>query len=81
MPVRFIEDRLENMRGGDMQGPDRIFDMSVAFDGDGTIRALKIRALDDVGAYAGRAPFQLGKPVSAICGPYRIGSVEYEPTR
>ena len=79
MPVRFIEDRLENMRGGDMQGPDRIFDMQAAFDNDGTVRALKIRALDDVGAYAGRAPLQLGKPVTAICGPYRIAAVAYEP--
>jgi len=79
MPVRFIEDRLENMRGGDMQGPDRIFDVETAFDRDGTIRALKIRALDDVGAYAGRSPLQLGKPVGAICGPYRIKAVEYEP--
>ena len=79
MPLRFIEDRLENMRGGDMQGPDRIFDMQAAFDNDGTVRALKIRALDDVGAYAGRAPLQLGKPITAICGPYRINAVEYEP--
>lgn len=78
-PVRFIEDRLENMRGGDMHGPDRIFDLQVAFDADGTIRSMKIRALDDVGAYAGRSPLQLGKPVGAIVGPYRIGSVEYEP--
>ncbi len=80
VPVRFIEDRLENMRGGDMQGPDRIFDVAAAFDNDGTVRALRIRALDDVGAYAGRAPFQLGKPVTAICGPYRVAAVEYEPT-
>ena len=80
MPVRFLEDRLENMRGGDMHGPDRLFDMQAAFDNDGIIRALKIRALDDVGAYAGRSPLQLGKPVSAICGPYRIKAVEYEPT-
>src|SRR5262249_46577969 len=50
------------------------------FDGDGTIRAWKIRAVDDVGAYTGRAPFQLGKPITAICGPYRIAAVEYEPT-
>ena len=77
-PVRLIEDRLENMRGGDAQGPDRIFDMQVAFDRGGVIRSLKIRALDDVGAHAGRAPLQLGKPVGAIVGPYRIGSVEYE---
>ena len=80
MPVRFIEDRLENMRGGDMHGPDRIFDVEAAFDADGTIRALRIRALDDVGAYAGRSPLQLGKPVGAICGPYRVKAVEYEPT-
>ena len=80
MPVRLIEDRLENMRGGDMHGPDRFFDMQVAFDSDGTIRGLKIRAVDDVGAYAGRSPLQLGKPVGAICGPYQIKAVEYEPT-
>ena len=79
VPVRLIEDRLENMRGGDMQGPDRFFDMQVAFDDDGTVRALRIRAVDDVGAYAGRSPLQLGKPVGAIVGPYRIAAVEYEP--
>jgi 2-furoyl-CoA dehydrogenase large subunit len=77
-PVRFIEDRLENMRGGDMHGPDRFFDMQAAFESDGTIRALRIRAVDNVGAYAGRAPFQLGKPVSAICGPYQVPAVAYE---
>jgi 2-furoyl-CoA dehydrogenase large subunit len=76
-PVRFLEDRLENMRGGDMQGPDRIFDVSLAFDGNGVIRSMRLRALDDVGAYAGRTPLQLGKPVGAIVGPYRTASVEY----
>ncbi len=79
VPVRLIEDRLENLRGGDAHGPDRIFDVSLAFDDDGTVRAMRMRALDDVGAYAGRAPFQLGKPIGAIVGPYRIGCVEYEP--
>jgi 2-furoyl-CoA dehydrogenase large subunit len=77
-PVRLIEDRLDNMRGGDAHGPDRIFDMGVVFDRSGVIRSLRIRAVDNVGAHAGRAPFQLGKPVGAIVGPYRIGSVEYE---
>jgi 2-furoyl-CoA dehydrogenase large subunit len=78
-PVRLIEDRLENMRGGDAHGPDRIFDMEVAFDTTGIVRSLRLRALDDVGAYAGRAPLQLGKPIGAIVGPYRINSVAYEP--
>ena len=77
-PVRLIEDRLENMRGGDMHGPERNFDIDIAFDDAGVIRSMKMRALDNVGAYAGRSPFQLGKPISAIVGPYRIRSVQYQ---
>ena len=76
-PVQLIEDRLENMRAGDAHGPERIFDIDVAFDRDGTVRAMKMRALDNAGAYAGRAPFQLGKPIGAIVGPYTINSVQY----
>jgi 2-furoyl-CoA dehydrogenase large subunit len=76
-PVRLIEDRLENMRGGDAHGPERNFDVEVAFDDSGLIRSMKMRALDNVGAYAGRSPFQLGKPIGAIVGPYRIKSVQY----
>lgn len=76
-PVRLIEDRLDNMRSGDAHGPERIFDVAVAFDNDGIVKSMQMRALDNVGAYAGRAPFQLGKPIGAIIGPYRIASVEY----
>jgi 3-oxo-Delta1-steroid hydratase/dehydrogenase large subunit len=76
-PVRLIEDRMENMRGGDAHGPERTFDVEVAFDAAGVIRSMKMRALDNVGAYAGRSPFQLGKPIGAIVGPYRINSVAY----
>ncbi len=77
-PVRLIEDRLENMRGGDAHGPERNFDLDIAFDDAGVIRSMKMRALDNVGAYAGRSPFQLGKPISAIIGPYHINSVQYQ---
>jgi CO/xanthine dehydrogenase Mo-binding subunit len=76
-PVRLIEDRLENMRGGDAHGPERLFDVDVAFDDNGIVRSMKMRALENVGAYAGRSPFQLGKPIGAIVGPYKIASVEY----
>ena len=76
-PVRLIEDRLDNMGGGDAHGPERIFDVDVAFNDDGIVKSMKIRALDNAGAYAGRAPFQLGKPIGAIVGPYRIESVQY----
>ena len=60
-----------------MHGPDRIFDMEVAYDGQGVMESLKITATDDCGCYPGRAPLQLGKPVSAIVGPYRIKSAQY----
>ena len=76
-PVRLIEDRLENMRAGDAHGPERIFDVDIAFDDDGIVKSMKMRALDNVGAYAGRSPFQLGKPIGAIVGPYKIQSVQY----
>ena len=76
-PIRLIEDRLENMRGGDAHGPERLFDVDVAFDDTGVVRSMKMHALENVGAYAGRSPFQLGKPVGAIVGPYKIKSVQY----
>ncbi|HWW48507.1 MAG TPA: xanthine dehydrogenase family protein molybdopterin-binding subunit [Xanthobacteraceae bacterium] len=76
-PVRLIEDRLENMRAGDAHGPDRLFDVEIAFNDDGIIKSMRMRALDNAGAYAGRAPFQLGKPIGAIVGPYKIESVQY----
>ena len=77
MPIRLIEDRLENMRGGDAHGPERLFDVEIAFDASGVIRSMKMRALDNVGAYCGRSVLQLGKPIGAIVGPYRMRSVQY----
>ncbi len=76
-PVRLVEDRLENMRGGDAHGPERLFDIDLAFDGRGIVRSMQMRALESIGAYAGRSPFQLGKPIGDIVGPYRINSVQY----
>ena len=77
VPIRLVEDRLENMRGGDAHGPERLFDVDVAFDDNGVVRSMKMRALENLGAYAGRSPFQLGKPIGSIVGPYKIGSVQY----
>ena len=79
MPVQLIEDRLNNLSGGDAHGPDRIFYIDVAFNSDGIIKSLKIKAIDDCGAYPGRGPFQLGKPIASIVGPYKINSVSYHP--
>lgn len=76
-PVKFIEDRLENMRAGDAHGPDRIFEARWATDADGLLQALDLTVIDDVGAYVGRGPLQIAKPITAIVGPYRIPCVRY----
>ena len=76
-PVRLIEDRLENMRAGDAHGPERLFDIEYAYDDGGIVHSMKLHALENVGAYAGRSPFQLGKPIGSIVGPYKIKSVQY----
>ena len=79
-PVKFIEDRLENMAAGDAHGPDRIWKVRVASDDHGKIQGLDLAVIDDAGAYAGRGAMQIGKPITALVGPYTIPAVRYSPT-
>ena len=76
-PVKFIEDRLENMAAGDAHGPDRIWKVRVAADEQGKVLALDLTVIDDAGAYAGRGAMQLSKPLTALVGPYAIPAVRY----
>jgi 2-furoyl-CoA dehydrogenase large subunit len=76
-PVKFIEDRIENMQAGDGHGPDRIYYARVGASRDGIVDVVDIRLVDDLGAYCGRGPRQITKPTGAIVGPYRIGNVRY----
>jgi 2-furoyl-CoA dehydrogenase large subunit len=80
VPVKLIEDRAENMHGGDFHGPDRIFDVTLHCTDDGEFTTIRIDVIDDEGAYPGRSPLQLAKPIGAIVGPYRIPSAEYHAT-
>jgi CO/xanthine dehydrogenase Mo-binding subunit len=79
-PVKLIEDRQENMHGGDFHGPDRIFDIELAYASDGELLSMQLHTIDDEGAYPGRSPLQLAKPIGSIVGPYKIGSVRYRAT-
>jgi 2-furoyl-CoA dehydrogenase large subunit len=79
-PVKFIEDRLENMVAGDAHGPDRLWDVKVACDEAGKILGLDLTVIDDAGAYAGRGAMQISKPLTALVGPYAIPAVRYTPT-
>src|SRR5690606_42045808 len=65
------------MHGGDFHGPDRLFEVELAYTRDGEFTHIRIDVLDDEGAYPGRSPLQLAKPIGAIVGPYRITSAEY----
>ena len=76
-PVKFIEDRIENMQASDGHGPDRYCTVKVAATSAGDIRALDIDVIEDLGAYCGRGPRQITKPTSAIVGPYRIPAARY----
>ncbi|UYM05528.1 xanthine dehydrogenase family protein molybdopterin-binding subunit [Solicola gregarius] len=80
VPVKLIEDRSENMHGGDFHGPDRVFEVELAYTDEGEFTHIRLDVLDDEGAYPGRSPLQLAKPIGAIVGPYSITSAEYNAT-
>ncbi len=73
-PVKWIEDRLEDFLTT-LQARDHVYDVAVAHDGDGAVRAVEVDVLVNSGAYStypmgtGLEPFQgpLNMP-----GPYRF---------
>ena len=73
-PVKWIEDRLEDFLTT-LQARDHVYEVAVAFDGDGVVEAVSVDALVNSGAYStwpmgvGLEPFQgpLNMP-----GPYRF---------
>ncbi|WP_281690259.1 xanthine dehydrogenase family protein molybdopterin-binding subunit [Pseudonocardia thermophila] len=77
-PVKFMEDRADNLLASDAQGPERQHVAELALDADGTFRSLRIRLLDDYGAYFMLAIAGNTNPLSQIVGPYRIRSVSYD---
>lgn len=76
-PVKFIEDRVENLQGGDVHGSDREYEVRLAVDDDGSIRGLDMSFLDDFGAYPRFSIHSVIKPLAAVCGPYDIEHIRY----
>ncbi len=76
-PVKFIEDRLDNLAANDNVGPDRFYDAELALSDDGTFLGLRLHIVDDYGAYFQFAHGQHGNALSQPTGPYRIGALEY----
>jgi len=76
-PVKFVEDRIENLQGGDMHSSDREYFVRLACDDDGTIRGLDVNFVDDFGAYPRYPVNQALKPLSVLTNAYDIENVRY----
>jgi len=77
-PVRFVEDRLENLQGGDVHSSDREYDVKLGVDDDGTIRGIDVRFVDDFGAFPHYPVNQVLKPLSVLTNAYDVEDVHYE---
>ncbi len=79
-PVKYVEDRVDNLAANDNLGPDRVYDAELAVAEDGEFLGLRLKVVDDYGAYFRFAHGQHGNALSQPVGPYRIGSLEYDLT-
>lgn len=79
-PVKFVEDRIDNLTANDNLGPDRSYESELAVSDEGELLSLRIRVVDDYGAYFRFAHGQHGNALAQPVGPYRIGSLEYDLT-
>ena len=79
-PVKFLEDRIDNITSCDNHGSDRVYDMEVAVMNDGTITSLRMKVIDDYGAYLQFGVGHHGNAAAQLTGPYRIGSGEIDLT-
>jgi len=76
-PVKFMEDRIDNLAANDNVGPDRFYDAELAVTNDGELLGLRLSIVDDYGAYFQFSVGQHGNALSQPTGPYRIRSLEY----
>ena len=80
-PVKWIEDRIEYLTAGGSQAWDRHYEVSIAVKNDGTVTALRVKLLDDMGATAeGFGATGAAKPMASFTGCYAIPVAEYDMT-
>jgi CO/xanthine dehydrogenase Mo-binding subunit len=79
-PVKYIEDRIDNIMSCDNHGSDRIYDAELAIDADNRMIGLRCNVIDDYGAYFQFGIGHHGNALSQIVGPYKIRSVDLDVT-
>ena len=77
-PVAFVEDRIENLQGGDMHSTEREYEIAIAVDDDGTIRGMDVWFVDDFGAWPRYPVNQVLKPLSVLSNAYDVRDARYE---
>ncbi len=75
-PVKFMEDRIDNLAASDSHASDRVYEAELAVTTDGRFLSLRIDVVDDYGAYFQFGQTSHGNYLSQVTGPYTIGSVE-----
>jgi carbon-monoxide dehydrogenase large subunit len=76
-PVKFMEDRVDNLLASENLACDRYYDAELAMTRDGTFTGLRVRVVDDYGAYFQFGHGTHGNALAQVTGPYRIPSFEY----
>jgi carbon-monoxide dehydrogenase large subunit len=79
-PVKYLEDRVDNLANCDHHGSDRVYDVELALTREGVMTSLKIDSIDDYGAYIQFGVGHHGNALAQVVGPYRIKSVQYTVT-
>jgi CO/xanthine dehydrogenase Mo-binding subunit len=77
-PVKYIEDRIDNITASDNHGSDRTYEVELALDASHRMTALRYKVVDDYGAYFQYGLGTHGNGFSQTVGPYRIRAVGAE---
>ena len=80
-PVKFLEDRFDNIMASDNHGCDRNYEPAeLALDSEGNMLAFRCQVLDDYGAYFQFETGHHGNAMAQVTGPYTIEHVDYDLT-
>lgn len=75
--VKFMEDRVDNLLASENLACDRFYDAELAVTREGIFVSIRVRVVDDYGAYFQFGHGTHGNALAQVTGPYRMASFEY----
>ncbi|MDZ7702629.1 MAG: xanthine dehydrogenase family protein molybdopterin-binding subunit [Halobacteriales archaeon] len=76
-PVKFVEDRVEYLQGGDAHSSDREYRVKLAVSDDGGVEAIDVWFVDDFGAFPRYPVNQVLKPLAVLTNAYDVDTVRF----